>query len=162
MSDWKFLEKILKSFFFKYLPNFILRCLKRSAKASNSLGSVSWSGWRLAAATAAAIAEWCEPEKWQFEKSLHNVKIFQRELFIILKEDFSVKWSHQVCVHSMDRHDDDDSSCGSYCGKIRAAGGVMMILASQTLVLTLSLSQLDLPSGRGFPFRASETYFLSK
>lgn len=42
------------------LPNFIRRCLKRSANASNSLGSVSVSGCRPAAATAAAIAGWCE------------------------------------------------------------------------------------------------------
>lgn len=43
------------------LPNFIRRCLNLSANASNSLGSVSVSGWRPAAATAAAIAGWCEP-----------------------------------------------------------------------------------------------------
>lgn len=66
------MEKFL---FFLYLPNFILRCLKRSANASSSRGSVSWSGWRLAAATAAAMAEWWEPEKWQFVKSLRFVRI---------------------------------------------------------------------------------------
>lgn len=66
MSDWKILlrkfeleheAKHKKNVFFKYLPNFILRCLKRSANASSSRGSVSWSGCKLAAATAAAIAE---------------------------------------------------------------------------------------------------------
>lgn len=70
-----------KKVFFKYLPNFILRCLKRSANASSSLGSVSWSGCKLAAATAAAIAEWCDPEKWQFEKSFYNIKLSVNKKF---------------------------------------------------------------------------------
>lgn len=167
MSDWKFSRGsrvntrfLNKKVSFKYLPNFILRCLKRSANASSSLGSVSWSGCKLAAATAAAIAEWCDPEKWQFEKSFHNIKLSISKNFSI-KGLFS-KRSHQVCVHSMVPRDDDDSSYGSYYDKIREAGGVMMKLAFLTLVLVLSWNQLDLPSDPSSPSRASETYFSSK
>lgn len=45
------------TYLLRILPSFIRRCLKRSANASNSRGSVSVSGWSPAAATAAAIAE---------------------------------------------------------------------------------------------------------
>lgn len=43
------------------LPNLMRLCLNRSANASSSRGSVSVSGCNPAAATAAAIAGWCDP-----------------------------------------------------------------------------------------------------
>lgn len=54
--------KKIVTYLLRILPSFIRRCLKRSANASNSLGSVSVSGCSPAAATAAAIAEWCDPK----------------------------------------------------------------------------------------------------
>lgn len=69
-------------------------------------------------------------------------KVFSLGQNFLIKKLFSQKKmfqeSDQECGHSMARHGGDDSSYGSYYGTSRAVGGEMKLLASRTLVLTLS------------------------
>lgn len=130
------------------LPNFIRRCLKRSANASNSLGSVSVSGCKPAAATAAAIAGWWEPgwpwcpRRWNMVSSyfLHLNVSRWRPTHLIM---FTYSCWYLTSGSPMDRRD-DAPSCGSCCDTSRAADGGRRRWDFQTWAWGLSWSRSGL------------------
>lgn len=112
-----------------HLPNFIRRCLNRSAKASSSLGSVSVSGCSPAAATAAAMAGWWDPG-WPWCPVTQRIVIQECPIQTEFgPSDLSKSRKGRIynCLYltsgSPRDHCGDGQSCGSCRDRNRVAGG---------------------------------------